>query len=296
MKILILGKGFISEYLVNYLNDTDHSVDCYSREELDYSNDVTLYNKIVDDTEFGNAFDKGYEVIINTAGFTGSPNVDECELRKAECFDLNVKLPKTIEGVCKASGINFINVSSGCIYTGYDKDYTEDDEPNFGMYNNESSFYSKTKHACELTLDNSFTNTIRIRMPITSKDDHKNLLCKLKKYDNIIDFKNSKTDVTKLCEFIKVVVENFKPGIYNAVHNNTLTTKEVTEIMTEYGLQNDNWEFVPYEDLPIKANRSNCVLDNSKAKRDFDFDFGDEEYYVRLNSSIIGKELGWKKN
>lgn len=296
MKILILGKGFISEYLVNYLNDTDHSVDCYSREELDYSNDVTLYNKIVDQTEFGDAFEEGYSVVINTAGFTGSPNVDECELRKAECFDLNVKLPKTIEGVCKASGINFINVSSGCIYTGYDKDYTEEDEPNFGMYNNEASFYSKTKHACELTLDNSFTNTIRIRMPITSKDDHKNLLCKLKKYDNIIDFKNSKTDVTKLCEFIKVVVENFKPGIYNAVHNNTLTTKEVTEIMAEYGLQNDNWEFVPYEDLPIKANRSNCVLDNSKAKRDFDFDFGDEEHYVRLNSSIIGKELGWKKN
>ena len=296
MKILILGKGFISEYLVNYLNDTDHSVDCYSREELDYSNDVTLYNKIVDQTEFGDAFEEGYSVVINTAGFTGSPNVDECELRKAECCDLNVKLPKTIEGVCKASGINFINVSSGCIYTGYDKDYTEEDEPNFGMYNNEASFYSKTKHACELTLDNSFTNTIRSRMPITSKDDHKNLLCKLKKYDNIIDFKNSKTDVTKLCEFIKVVVENFKPGIYNAVHNNTLTTKEVTEIMAEYGLQNDNWEFVPYEDLPIKANRSNCVLDNSKAKRDFDFDFGDEEHYVRLNSSIIGKELGWKKN
>ena len=296
MKILILGKGFISEYLVNYLNDTDHSVECYSRKELDYSNDVTLYNKIVDDTEFGNAFDKGYEVIINTAGFTGSPNVDECELRKAECFDLNVKLPKTIEGVCKASGINFINVSSGCIYTGYDKDYTEEDEPNFGMYNNEASFYSNTKHACELTLDNSFTNTIRIRMPITSKDDHKNLLSKLNKYDNIIDFKNSKTDVIKLCEFIKVVVENFKPGIYNAVHNNTLTTREVTEIMTEYGLQNDNWKFVPYEDLPIKANRSNCVLDNSKAKRDFDFDFGDEEHYIRLNSSIIGKELGWKKN
>lgn len=296
MKILVLGKGFISEYLVNFLNDTDHSVDCYSRKELDYSNDVTLYNKIVDDTEFGNAFEEGYSVVINTAGFTGSPNVDECELRKAECFDLNVKLPKTIEGVCKSAGINFINVSSGCIYTGYDKDYTEEDEPNFGIYNNESSFYSKTKHACELILDNSFTNTIRIRMPVTSKDDHKNLLSKLNKYDNIIDFKNSKTDVIKLCEFIKVVIENFKPGIYNAVHNNTLTTREVTEIMAEYGLQNDNWSFVPYEDIPIKANRSNCVLDNSKAKRDFNFDFGDEEHYIRLNSSIIGKELGWKKN
>ena len=287
MKILILGKGFISEYLVKYLNGSEHSVDCYSREELDYSDDIVLYNKIVDQADFGEAFGNGYDVIINTAGFTGSPNVDECESRKAECFDLNVKLPKTIEGVCKATGIKFINVSSGCIYTGYDKDYTEEDEPNFGMYNSESSFYSKTKHACELTLDNDFTNTIRIRMPVTSKDDHKNLLSKLNKYDNIIDFKNSKTDVVKLCEFIEVVAENFKPGIYNAVHNKTLTTREVTEIMAEYGLQNDNWKFISYEDLPIKANRSNCVLDNSKAKRDFDFDFGDEEYYIRLNCSLL---------
>ena len=150
MKLLVLGKGFISEYLVKYLNGSEHSVDCYSREELDYSDDYVLYKKIINQENF----DAPYDVIINTAGFTGSPNVDECESRKAECFDLNVKLPKTIEGVCKATGVKFINVSSGCIYTGYDKDYTEEDEPNFGMYNSESSFYSKTKHACELTLDN----------------------------------------------------------------------------------------------------------------------------------------------
>lgn len=283
MKILVLGKGFISNYLVSFLEESNHSVDCYSRKEVDYSDDISLYNLIVNQSDFGEC----YDVIINTAGFTGNPNVDECESRKAECFDLNVKLPKTIEGVCKTAGIKFINVSSGCIYTGYDKDYTEEDEPNFGMYNSESSFYSKTKHACELTLDNNFTNTIRIRMPVTSKMDHKNLLSKLKKYDNIIDFKNSKTDVTKLCEFIEVVAENFKPGIYNAVHNNTLTTREVTEIMAEYGLQNDNWKFIEYEDLPIKANRSNCVLDNSKAKRDFNFDFGDEEYFIKLNCSVL---------
>jgi len=55
MKILILGKGFISEYLVKYLNGSEHSVDCYSREELDYSDDTVLYNKIVDQADFGEA-------------------------------------------------------------------------------------------------------------------------------------------------------------------------------------------------------------------------------------------------
>ena len=72
-------------------------------------------------------------------------------------------------------------------------------------------------------------------------------------------------------------------------------SKQVTDIMTEYGLQNDNWEYVPYEDLPIKANRSNCVLDNSKAKRDFNFDFGDEAYYVKLNCAILQKSESWQE-
>ena len=47
--------------------------------------------------------------------------------------------------------------------------------------------------------------------------------------------------------------------------------------------------------LDIKCNRSNCELSNEKAKNDFNFDFGDEEYYLRLNASLIGKELKWEK-
>lgn len=274
MNIGILGNGFIGNYVKDFLVEQGHTVWLFNQTDDRYHVPGQLYVKI-----------KQYEIdtIINTSGYTGFPNVDGCETNKAPCTLYNITVPLIVEQACKDAKANFINVSSGCIYTGYEKEYTEDDEPNFGFNNSDASFYSQTKHFSELTLDTSFTNIIRIRMPITGRMDHKNLLSKLKKYDNIIDYKNSKTDVTKLCEFIEVVVENFKPGIYNAVHNNTLTTKQVTDIMTEYGLQNDNWQFIPYEELPIKANRSNCVLDNSKAKKDFDFDFGDEEFFIRKN-------------
>ncbi len=285
MNISILGSGFIGKYLNSYLS---------------YNHLTSLLNQTDDQYHVPyrlREFIKRHkiDVVVNTCGYTGYPNVDACEVNKASCTLYNITVPLVIEEECKAANAKFINVSSGCIYTGYDKDYVEDDEPNFGIYNPDSSFYSKTKHLSEMFLDKDFTNIIRIRMPVTSKMDHKNLLSKLNKYDNIIDFKNSKTDVVKLCQFIEVVVENFKPGIYNAVHSNTLSTKEVTDIMTEYGLQNDNWKFIPYEDLDIQANRSNCVLDNSKAKKDFNFNFGDEEYYIRLNCAILQKSESWQE-
>jgi 3,5-epimerase/4-reductase len=286
MKLAILGSGFIGKYLQSYLSDK-HLTYLLNQTDDQYHVPRRLREFIKTHK---------IDVVVNTCGYTGYPNVDACEDNKAACTLYNITVPLVIEEECKASNAKFINISSGCIYTGYNKVYTEEDEPNFGISNPESSFYSKTKHLSEMFLDKDFTNIIRIRMPITSKMDHKNLILKLKKYNSIVDFRNSKTDVVKLSQFVEVVAENFKPGIYNAVHNKTLTTKQVTEIMAEYNLQNEKWVFVPYESLPIKANRSNCVLDNSKATRDFNFDFGDEAYFMRLNCSILEKSENWENN
>ena len=144
-----------------------------------------------------------------------------------------------------------------------------------------------------MMLDDQFTNIIRIRMPIEDKLSPKNLLTKLLKYDFLIDFVNSKTDVYKLSEFVFAVVENFKAGIYNAVHSNPLSTKDVVEILKEYELVNENWNFIPYDELDIKANRSNCVLNNDKSYDDFNFEWGDEETYLRLNASLISNREKW---
>ena len=67
------------------------------------------------------------------------------------------------------------------------------------------------------------------------------------------------------------------------------------DILKEYEIENKEWKFVDYKKLDIKCNRSNCVLSNEKGKKDFEFDFGEEEYFLRLNASLIQKELKWEK-
>ena len=296
MSTIILGKGYIGTHLKKYMGAPDkvwgksypkYKVELLSKSDLDYTNSEILYEYCLNNE---------IKTIINTSGYTGKPNVDGCENNKEDCFTYNVKVPLIIESVCKSLDINFIHIGSGCIYEGgFEKEFTEDDTPNFGLFESHSSFYSKTKHISELMLDTDFTNIIRIRMPIENKLTDKNLITKLYKYPNLIDFCNSKTDIRKLCEFISVVKDNFRAGIYNVVHDNALCTEEVIDILKEYDIENKEWKFVDYKKLDIKCNRSNCVLSNEKAKKDFDFDFGEEEYFLRLNASLIQKELKWEK-
>ena len=146
MNVLILGKGYIGSYLEKYLKTCSSKlkdVRIVSRDLCDYSTVTGLHDLMEQ---------KWVDFIINCSGFTGKPNVDACEDAKDLCWDLNVTVPSRIAQVCLENNIPFGQVSSGCIYTGYEKEYSETDIPNFGLYNNESSFYSKSKHACELAL------------------------------------------------------------------------------------------------------------------------------------------------
>ena len=163
---------------------------------------------------------------------------------------------------------NFIHIGSGCIYDGYEKEYTEQDTPNFGIYSDKSSFYSKTKHISEnILMQDSRTAIVRLRIPFDGVPGPKNYFTKMLAYDNLIDFRNSRTSITSLCAFINMLKSDFMPGIYNAVHSNPLTTSEVLAVMNYYGLNNPNWKTVEYKDIPIRANRSNCVLSTKKIEQ-----------------------------
>jgi UDP-glucose 4,6-dehydratase len=232
-----------------------------SRKDLDYGNDATLYKFILNN---------GITHVINCAGFTGRPNVDEGEQKKKLCWELNVKLPLKISNVCKTSGIDYIHISSGCIYSGYEKEFTETDEPNFGLFDN-SSYYSKTKHAFE-TL-NEYGCTIRVRMPFGNDLHERSYLTKILKYDNLVNYKNSKTYIPDLCNFIEYIVENNistnSIGVINFVNPEAQDTEFATEIMKAYGFENKNWKFVDIKDINIIAPRSNCVLSIDKLRTMF---------------------------
>jgi dTDP-4-dehydrorhamnose reductase len=212
----------------------------------------------------------GYNVVVNCSGFTGKPNVDEAESRKSDCWRLNVTSPLRINEMCDELEVNYIHVSSGCIYDGYHSEFTELDTPNFGLFQNHSSFYSKSKHAFELMSAHLNGQVLRMRMPFGSDISYRNYLSKIARYTDLVDYQNSKTYIPDFCNVVSLLIDRYdgryytSRQIFNVVNPSPLYTREVCEIMQKYGRQNNYWKFVPMSDLQIVAPRSNCVLNGDK--------------------------------
>lgn len=263
MNILILGKGYVGSALNTCLKRC-YNIYFASKKDLDYTNRCDLMNFIKSNS---------ITAVINTCGYTGRPNVDACESDKENTWYYNVNVPVNIQKVCKDAMIPMVHISSGCIYDGYDKAYTETDEPNFGLLSADSSWYSKTKHACEMMLSDRPVYIFRIRMPFCSTWSERNIITKLLKYDKIIDQKNSVTNLEDLCGFIlyfliDILDNNIQRpyGIYNVVNPEPLMTSDIVNTLSKYGLTNPNWSQISLEQLYTQtaAKRSNCVLSDEK--------------------------------
>ncbi|TWU18062.1 sugar nucleotide-binding protein [Allorhodopirellula heiligendammensis] len=217
--------------------------------------------------------DHGIDFLINSAGYTGKPNVDACELDKANCLDGNATLVGRIREACELAGIPFGHVSSGCIFTGSHADgtgFTEAEPPNFSFRQNNCSFYSGTKALGEEMLaDCESCYVWRLRIPFDHRDSPRNYLSKVQRYDRLLEATNS---LSHLGEFASACVDSWVQripfGIYNVVNGGSITTRRVTELIAESLPRDRSYEFFDDEvEFMAKAAttpRSNCVLDNSK--------------------------------
>ena len=268
MKILIIGKGFIGERLGYFLSKAPNfEVHTLSRTVCDYTNPAELAGFL----KFHQFEPTGqFNKIIICAGFTGKPSIDACEVTgtKPDVFFANVTLPNLIIDVASDFGISCINIGSGCVYDGYDKVYNENDEPNWGLYQDKSSFYSKTKHLCELTTA-SKSHIFRIRLPYTFVSSPKNYFDKILSYKDTLSLPNSMTSVDDLYNFIYnfILTETTNPipfGVFNVVNPDPITAEEVVEIMKSVGIEQalkKDWNFIKTQDnLGVKALRCNCLL------------------------------------
>jgi dTDP-4-dehydrorhamnose reductase len=265
VNVIILGKGFVGNHIFNLFKKcyNIHTV-IVNRVEVDYFNEIAL-KKFLRELH---CYPESDVVFINCSGYTGRPNVDACESNKEMCVEYNTKLPVFLSNFCQKYKHYLINVSSGCIYSGYEKEYTEEDVPNFGMYSNISSFYSKTKHLAELLYTKTHSTILRIRMPFCSYSSERSIINKIINYDNLVSYKNSLTSLDDLTVFInKFIVNEFhktKPDIYNVVNPGGIDAKEIVQLLSQNNIINKNWKFVDIENLQLKANRSNCVLSSQK--------------------------------
>lgn len=213
------------------------------------------------------------DFLINAAGYTGKPNVDACELHKAECLFGNAVLPGRIAEACAAAGVPWGHVSSGCIYSGAGPDgsgFTETDTPNFTFRTNHCSFYSGTKALGEEVLAGRDSVYIwRLRIPFDHVESPRNYLTKLMRYQRLLEATNSISQLHEFCAATFACWEKHVPfGTYNVTNPGQVTTHEVVALIKASGVCTKDYEFFRDEDefmaKAAKTPRSNCVMNSTK--------------------------------
>jgi dTDP-4-dehydrorhamnose reductase len=266
MSTLILGKGWIGNGLHKFLRQNDCVATIYNRRDIDYFNDTLLQSVL-------NTLKPTY--LINCVGYSGYPNIDACETNKELCWTLNVDFPLRLARVCQANNIKFVNISSGCIFEGH---CSLNEEPNNGLFSEESSFYCKTKHACEINLNQFQVYQFRIRMPFDEHPHYKNIISKVIEYSTLLVKDNSYTYLDDFYHLIRSLVNYHSQipcGIYNAINPG------ISNLQIIYNTLLDNCPSLSsnkikekkvvnkVSDLNTKAGRSNCVIDVSPEIADY---------------------------
>ncbi|MDZ4815004.1 MAG: sugar nucleotide-binding protein [Verrucomicrobiota bacterium] len=266
MVVLLGGSGYVGKAFRALFKTKKVPYQSWARSEVDYTDKSILAAAL---KKHKPAF------LVNCSGYTGKPNVDACELHKAECLFGNAVFPGYVAEVCADLNIPWGHVSSGCIYSGRKADgsaFTEEDAPNFSFRSNYCSFYSGSKALGEETLAGKSNIYIwRLRIPFNEIDGPRNYLTKVMSYAKLLEAENS---LSQLDEFVAAAWQCHEKavpfGIYNLTNPGSMTTSEVVELVVQSGVIKKDFQFFNSEDdfmkTAAKTPRSNCVLDTTKAK------------------------------
>jgi len=289
--ILLLGAtGYIGQAFVRELQRRRKKFLPLARSDLDYTRFDTLLD-ILRQTKPG--------FVINAAGYTGKPNVDACELAKADTLAGNTLFPLTVAQACLVTKTPWGHVSSGCIFNGAKivagkkmrveknltgknlrelveknqkaiRGFTETDEPNFTFRNPPVSFYSGTKALAEEAIAGVGKNFIwRLRIPFDESDNSRNYLSKIQRYPKVYDNVNS---ISHRADFVRACLDLWEKrapfGIYNVTNPGYVTTRHVVELIEKFLKPKRRFAFWKSDEefykLAAKTPRSNCVLDVTK--------------------------------
>jgi|SRR3989344_3280390 len=253
-KTLIIGNGYLGQRFRDFLGE-----------------DAVIFRGRIDSISDAQHVLSSYSPkpawVLNAAGHTGKPNVDACEKEKAKTLSGNVHLPIFLAQSCSQASIRFAHLSSGCIYDGYQREFTEGNRPNF-----DGSLYSATKATAEKLLTELYPDSLilRLRIPLDDRNDPRNIINKLLNFVTsgvkILDTPNSITYVPDLLEITKQLMENYESGIFNVVNKGSMTHPELLDIYQRQSGQHLDYKTCTREDLELRtiARRSNCCLSVSK--------------------------------
>ena len=175
----------------------------------------------------------------------------------------NLYAPFILAELCKKYNIHLTYLGTGCIFSGYDKKYTENDEPDFF-----GSSYSVIKGFTDRIMkfyDNVLN--IRIRMPITDElFCNRNFIYKITHYKKICNMPNS---MSVLPELIPIMIDmsiHKRTGTINLTNPNKISHNEILEMYKQIVDPNFRWTNFNVEEQNkiLASERSNNELSSDK--------------------------------
>jgi 3,5-epimerase/4-reductase len=269
MKILILGhKGWIGSMMINLLKDRNIeyiTTDVRPNNKDDFEK-ILIHEKLTHIMSFigrthGNIGDKKYTTI---------DYLEQKGKIKDNVRD-NLFSPLVVALLAKKYNIHYTYLGTGCIFkfddthkigdekTGFD----EEDIPNFfgSSYSIVKGYTDELMHLLE---DNVLN--LRIRMPITNKNEPRNFITKITNYEYICSIPNSMTVLDELLPYIIDMAKKNITGTFNFTNPGLITHNEILELYKKYVDNDFTWKnFTQEEQLKIlDADRSNNCLNTTK--------------------------------
>jgi dTDP-4-dehydrorhamnose reductase len=282
MKILVTGaNGLLGQTIIKQLLEKKYDVVATGRgpDRLAVTPSAPTYYKSVDITD-GPAIEQfilehNPDVIVHAAAMT---QVDQCELHKQECYNINVTATRFIIDAAKAIGARLIFVSTDFIFDGNDGPYKEDAQPAPVNYYGSTKMVAE-KAVMESGLDYAIARTILVYglVPATGRTNiigfvRQNLEAN-QPIKMVTDQVRTPTFVDDLARGIILIIEKNGKGIYHLSGEQSMTPYDIAiETARYFGLNEALIAKATSEDIKQPAVRPpKTGFDISKAKKELGY-------------------------
>jgi len=258
MKWLVFGhKGWIGQQVVKIIESKEHNVITTDIRVDDEQN----VDKLLQD----NQPDRVISLIGRTHG-EGYTTIDYLEQKGKLIENVRDNLygPLVLGLLCQKYNIHYTYLGTGCIFSGYNEEYKEENIPDFF-----GSSYSVVKGFTDRLmkqLDDNVLN-VRIRMPITSeKNNVRNFIYKITHYEKICSMTNSMTVLPELLPLMIDMADKKQTGTINLTNPGAITHNEILEMYKEIVDPTFVWQnfTIEEQDNILLSGRSNNILDTTK--------------------------------
>ena len=253
MKWLLYGaRGWLGSQFSNYLREKFPSITLLTSDKR--VDDIDTINEELNELK--------PDRVICFIGRTSGPGCNTIDYlegpgKLVENIHDNLFAPVILMKLCEIMDIHCTYLGTGCIFSYNDPEdppFTERSKPNFT-----GSSYSTVKGFTDQLAGLFPALNVRIRMPITSKDEPKNLLSKMIRYPKICNTLNSVSVLDDIFPALFVAISNKHVGTINLVNPGPIDHVTILELYKKHVDPNHTYTL-------MEESEQNNMLQSKRAK------------------------------